>query len=157
MASQRQLLKCKERLLIPMRELECHRGQEYQKTEVQSKHKRNSLSNHLIAHWQVDWYHSDMAKEFIPVNDLLERTSLEQFINHYSFDTQILRKGNEERIRNPFACEKCSGNNQAVSVNWKAAVFTSHCYHCSVRGRVTTLLFGMKYGRQPLGGKLRGR
>lgn len=97
-----------------------------------------------------------MAKEFIPVNELLERTTLEQFINHYNFDTEVRRKGNEERIRNPFACEKCSGNNQAVSVNWEAAVFTSHCYHCSVRGRVTTLLFGMKYGRQPSGGKLKG-
>ncbi|MEL7499539.1 MAG: toprim domain-containing protein [Planctomycetota bacterium] len=97
-----------------------------------------------------------MAKEFIPVNELLERTTLEQFINHYNFDTEVRRKGNEERIRNPFACEKCSGNNQAVSVNWQAAVFTSHCYHCNVRGRVTTLLFGMKYGRQPSGGKLKG-
>lgn len=97
-----------------------------------------------------------MAKEFIPVNELLERTTLQQFIDHYDFDTEVRRKGNEERIRNPFACEKCSGNNQAVSVNWKAAVFTSHCYHCSVKGRIATLLFGMKYGRQPSGGKLKG-
>lgn len=97
-----------------------------------------------------------MAKTFIPVNELLERTTLEQFINHYNFETEIRRKGAEERIRNPFACQKCNGNNQAVSVNWQTAVFTSHCYHCSVRGRVTTLLFGMKYGRQPTGGKLKG-
>ena len=115
-----------------------------------------SHANDLIAQLPVDWYHPVMAKEFIPVNELLERTTLEQFVNHYNFETEIRRKGNEERIRNPFACEKCNGNNQAVSVNWPAAVFTSHCYHCSVRGRVTTLLFGMKYGRQPSGGKLKG-
>ena len=97
-----------------------------------------------------------MAKEFIPVNDLLARTTLEQFIAHYNFPTEIKRKGNEERICNPFNCEKCTGNTQVVSVNWQNGVFVSHCYHCNVRGRVTTLLFGMKYGRQPVGGKLKG-
>lgn len=76
---------------------------------------------------------------------------------HYNFETEIKRSGNEEKIRNPFACEKCAGNSQAVSVNWQSGVFTSHCYHCSTRGRVTTLLFGMKYGRQPSGGKLQGQ
>ena len=95
--------------------------------------------------------------EFIPVNELLARTRLEQFVEHYNFPTEIKRKGNEEKIRNPFACEKCTGNSQAVSVNWQSGVFTSHCYHCSTRGRVTTLLFGMKYGRQPSGNKLQGQ
>ena len=42
-------------------------------------------------------------------------------------------------------------------MNWQSGVFTSHCYHCSTRGRVTTLLFGMKYGRQPSGSKLQGQ
>ncbi|MEL7499740.1 MAG: toprim domain-containing protein [Planctomycetota bacterium] len=97
-----------------------------------------------------------MNKKFVPVNELLAKTSLDQFISHYSFDTEVRRKGNEERMRSPFACEKCTGNQQVVSVNWQAGVFTSHCYHCNVRGRVTTLLFGMKYGRQPAGGKLKG-
>ena len=97
-----------------------------------------------------------MTKPFIPVNELLARTRLEQFIEHYNFPTEIKRKGNEERISNPFACEKCVGNKQVVSVNWQSGVFTSHCYHCNVRGRVTALLFGMKYGRQPAGGTLKG-
>lgn len=97
-----------------------------------------------------------MTNKFIPINELLSKTKLEQFVNYYGFQTEIREKGNEERIRNPFACDKCQGNQQAVSVNWGAQVFTSHCYHCNVRGRVTTLLFGMKYGRQPSGGKLTG-
>jgi len=97
-----------------------------------------------------------MANEFIPVNKLLERTTLEQFIDHYSFSTEIKRKGKEERIRSPFACDKCTGNNQAVSVNWQSGVFTSHCYHCNVKGRITALLYGMKYGCEPSGGKLKG-
>ncbi|MEL7496557.1 MAG: toprim domain-containing protein [Planctomycetota bacterium] len=97
-----------------------------------------------------------MKKNFIPVNELLERTSLDQFISYYGFETELQRKGNEERMRSPFACEKCQGNQQVVSVNWQSGVFTSHCYHCNVRGRVTTLLFGMKYGREPAGGKLKG-
>ena len=95
-------------------------------------------------------------KNFIPVNELLGQTSLQDFITHYDFPTEVKRKGNEERVRNPFACEKCSGNSQAVSVNWKSGVFTSHCYHCDTRGRVTTLLFGMKHGRKPSGNKLQG-
>ncbi len=98
-----------------------------------------------------------MPKKFIPVNELLPRTTLEQFVTRYNFETEIKQSGNEEKIRNPFACEKCAGNSQAVSVNWQSGVFTSHCYHCSTRGRVTTLLFGMKYGRQPSGGKLQGQ
>ncbi|MEM7474700.1 MAG: toprim domain-containing protein [Planctomycetota bacterium] len=97
-----------------------------------------------------------MKNKFIPINELLAQTKLNQFVNYYGFETEIRQKGNEERIRNPFACEKCQGNQQAVSVNWPAQVWTSHCYHCNVRGRVTTLLFGMKYGRQPAGGKLTG-
>jgi hypothetical protein len=97
-----------------------------------------------------------MAKEFIPVNELLEQTTLQQFVDHYNFETKVQRKGNEERIRNPFACEKCSGNQQAVSVNWAGGVYCGHCYHCSVKGRISALLFGMKYGRQPTGGKLKG-
>jgi hypothetical protein len=98
-----------------------------------------------------------MAKEFIPVNELLGQTTLQQFVDHYNFETNIQRKGNEERIRNPFACEKCAGNQQAVSVNWGGGVYCGHCYHCSVKGRISALLFGMKYGRQPTGGKLKGQ
>ena len=98
-----------------------------------------------------------MAKSpFVPVNELLERTTLQQFVTHYNFNTEIQQSGNEERIRSPFACEKCQGNGKALSVNWQSGVFISHCYHCNVRGRVTTLLFGMKYGRKPSGEKLKG-
>ena len=99
-----------------------------------------------------------MAKSpFVPVNELLERTTLQQFVTHYNFNTEIQQSGNEERIRSPFACEKCQGNGKALSVNWQSGVFISHCYHCNVRGRVTTLLFGMKYGRKPSGDKLKGK
>ena len=113
-------------------------------------HVETFCTNHSLL------YNQDMNKKFIPVNELLARTTLEQFVSHYNFATEIKRSGNEEKIRNPFACEKCAGNTQAVSVNWQSGVFTSHCYHCSTRGRVTTLLFGMKYGRQPSGSKLQG-
>jgi hypothetical protein len=116
-----------------------------------------TCSYQFIAHTIDDWYADAMPKRFIPVNELLARTTLEQFVTHYNFPTEIKRSGNEEKIRNPFACEKCAGNSQAVSVNWQSGVFTSHCYHCSTRGRVTTLLFGMKYGRQPSGSKLQGQ
>ncbi|MEM9941566.1 MAG: hypothetical protein AAF939_08245 [Planctomycetota bacterium] len=97
-----------------------------------------------------------MKKQFIPVNDLLAKTTLKEYVDHYGFQTEIKRAGQEERIQSPFPCEKCRGNGLSLSVNWPSGVFTSHCYHCSIRGRVTTLLYGMKYGKEPTTNPLKG-
>jgi hypothetical protein len=79
----------------------------------------------------------------------LVSTNLKQFVDHYSFNTEIQKKGKEERIRSPFPCDKCRGNQIVIAVDWQKQVFKTHCYHCDVRGSVTLLLYGMKHERLP--------
>ncbi len=95
--------------------------------------------------------------KFIHVDKLLPQTTLKQFVDHYSYDTEIQQKGKEERIRSPFPCDKCRGNQIVIAVDWQKQVFKTHCYHCDVRGSVTLLLYGMKHERLPSSGlKLKG-
>jgi hypothetical protein len=92
-----------------------------------------------------------------PLDKLLPQTTLKQFVDHYSYNTEIQRKGKEERIRSPFPCDKCRGNQIVIAVDWEKQVFKTHCYHCDVRGSVTLLLYGMKHERLPVSGlKLKG-
>jgi 5S rRNA maturation endonuclease (ribonuclease M5) len=94
---------------------------------------------------------------FINVDKLLPQTNLKQFVDHYNFNTEIQKKGKEERIRSPFPCDKCRGNQIVIAVDWQKQVFKTHCYHCDVRGSVTLLLYGMKHERLPSSGlKLKG-
>jgi hypothetical protein len=90
------------------------------------------------------------------VDELVARTTPQQAAAHIGYDLPVPHSTVEQRIPCVFSedCRDSSYGN--LTVNLDQAANPIYCHACGIRGNLLTLMFGMKHGRPPHGGKLRG-
>ena len=89
------------------------------------------------------------------VDDLIERTGVDQVLNHYGKPTPDKNSG-EHRMQCVFN-ESCSDSQYGnLTIRLDEAVNRIYCHTCGVRGNLLTLIHGLEQHAAPGGGRLRG-
>lgn len=85
------------------------------------------------------------------------RVTLGQVAAYYNFPLPDDGSRREVRVACPFSCEQAQGGSDvAINTEKPHKPFYCHVYECHTRGNLLKLMFGMKHGRQPTGGRLTG-
>lgn len=95
---------------------------------------------------------------YIDVDSLLPQVTPQQAAAYYGFPLPESSSDRELRLACPFNCSDRTDNPRAIAVSLTQAAnpLTCHQYQCGVRGNLLTLMFAMKHGRLPTGGRLKG-
>jgi hypothetical protein len=96
--------------------------------------------------------------DYIDVDELQARTSLEEAATKCGVDIDVIRNGVEVRIDCLFRCPGDHRGKREISVNTEnpQKVFCCHSYGCQVRGNLLTLMHGWLTGQRPAGDRLKG-
>lgn len=94
-------------------------------------------------------------KGYINVDRLIEQVSPQQVATYYRSPWPAQQSGPEVRIDCLF--NECTDDSYGkLVVNVARPENPIFCHQCGVRGNLLTLMWGMKHGRPPTGGKLKG-
>lgn len=96
-------------------------------------------------------------KGWVDVEPLIEEVSIEQAAEYYGIALQLERTTGEVRTRCFLNCGKTEETgDRAMAIDMDRKRFRCHHYGCTAGGGLLDLMFRMKHGREPTGGKLRG-
>jgi 5S rRNA maturation endonuclease (ribonuclease M5) len=97
-------------------------------------------------------------KGWVDVQPLIEQVSFEQAARHYGVTLQLERTSGEVRTKCFLLnCGKTAETgDRAMAIDLDRKRFRCHHYGCTVGGGLLDLMFRLKHGREPSGGKLRG-
>ena len=96
-------------------------------------------------------------KGWVNVEPLIEQVSIEQAARYYGIALQLERTTGEVRTRCFLNCGKTQEtSDRAMAIDMDRKRFRCHHYGCTAGGGLLDLMFRMKHGQEPTGGKLRG-
>ena len=96
-------------------------------------------------------------KGWIAVEPLIEQVNIDQAAQYYGIALRLERTTGEVRTRCFLNCGKTEETgDRAMAIDMDRKRFRCHHYGCTAGGGLLDLMFWMKHGRQPTGGKLRG-
>ncbi len=96
-------------------------------------------------------------KGWIDVEPLIEQVSIDRAAQYYGIALQLERTTGEVRTRCFLNCGKTEETgDRAMAIDLDRKRFRCHHYGCTAGGGLLDLMFRMKHGREPTGGKLRG-
>lgn len=96
-------------------------------------------------------------KGWVDVEPLMEQVSVDQAARYYGINLQLERTTGEVRTRCFLNCGKTQETgDRAMAIDLDRKRFRCHHYGCTAGGGLLDLMFRMKYGHEPAGGRLRG-
>lgn len=96
-------------------------------------------------------------KGWVDVEPLIEQVSVQQAAEYYGIALQLERTTGEVRTRCFLNCGKTAETgDRAMAIDLDRKRFRCHHYGCTAGGGLLDLMFRMKHGGEPAGGKLRG-
>ncbi len=96
-------------------------------------------------------------KGWVDIEPLIEQVRVEQAAEYYGIALQLERTTGEVRTRCFLNCGKTEETgDRAFAIDLDRKRFRCHHYGCTAGGGLLDLMFRMKHGHEPSGGKLRG-